>query len=236
MSSRLPQLKQKLLTPGKKFSIAAAKEIINEIIRCSREEPIDTRDRFHNIFFHEICPLLVIAEHVGNSESRIAFMGASAKFDGLIIIGREQLRQKVELTAAIDGRNDALVMELLRIRGHAPLFQRIQIEGTKTARTFGENEPEVQLVGEYEREELLPLLRRRISAKVKKSETNKHYVDAWLGVVFDDYVMPVGERKKEHFDPICREAVGVTPGSCAPFTRIFCVGISREYLFDSALS
>jgi hypothetical protein len=103
-------LKQRLLRPGHEFTIEEAREVVNHLYEyyC-----IDTQDRFPNLFFHEICPLLLIAEHVANELTRIVFTVENARFDGAIILGDERRTQKVEMTAAIDGHQDALRMELL---------------------------------------------------------------------------------------------------------------------------
>jgi hypothetical protein len=121
------------------FKIADAKEHVDQIWRTRK---IDIKDRFYNRFFHEICPLLSIAECVGDEETRVIFAGSESRFDGMILLGQEQKRQKVELSAAIDGFNNALQMELLATDGYAPVFQKIEAKGTKKNRQFGENESE----------------------------------------------------------------------------------------------
>jgi hypothetical protein len=230
MPNECTSQKDELLNYDRKFTIAEAKGIVDYIYyRCC----IDTQDRFHNIFFHEICPLLLIAEHVGGEATRIVFLGANARFDGLLLLERGS-KQKVELTAAIDGHHDALRMELLARRGYAPAFQKIQASGSKRNRTFGPNETDAGRADEYDHGTLLPLLRNAIALKITKGETNQSYSGAWLGVVFDDWVCPLGKtEKKKRFDPLCRLLLGDSADRYAPFSRIFVVGISRQYLFDS---
>lgn len=230
MPSQHTDLKDRLLKPNKTFTIVEAEEIVNHVYdHCY----IDTEDRFHNIFFYEICPLLLIAKHIGGKATRIAFVGADSRFDGLIFLGNEQKAQKIELTAAIDGHDDALRMELLRKRGHAPAFQKIQATGIKRNRGFGKNETSAICSDEYDYKILLPLLEKALALKIEKAKTNQHYAGAWLGIVFDDWIMPLVERKKERFDPICIQVLGANPERYAPFSRVFCVGVSRLYLFDS---
>jgi len=160
-------------------------------------------------------------------------MGPSSPFDGLLLLknGREQ---KIELTAAVDGRNDALQMEFLRERGHAPGFQSIEVdrEGTKRQRKFGPNRTRMINVDEYNETTILPLLARAFDAKVKKSRTSASYSNAWLGIVFDDHISPEIERKRDRFDPLFVRLIA-NHDSSFPFERIFGLGVSRTYVFDS---
>jgi hypothetical protein len=230
MLNECADLKNALLSPGKEFTTAQAKDIVNDI--CDHCQ-IDTNDRFHNTFFHEICPLLLIAEHVGGEETSMIFSGASSRFDGLIFFNKRR-RQKVELTAAIDGHHDALRMELLAERGYAPAFQKIQASGTRRNRTFGPNETEGGCTDEYDHGTLLPLLGNALTRKVEKSRKNRFYFGAWLGAVFDDWICPLGKtKKKKRFDPLCRRLLSDGSDRYAPFSRVFIIGISRQYLFDS---
>lgn len=230
MPNEWTDLKNKLLEPGREFTIAEAKEIVNCVYKhyC-----IDTQDRFHNAFFHEICPLLLIAEHVGGEATRIVFLGANSCLDGLLFLENGR-KQKVELTAAIDGQNEALRMELLAKRGDAPAFQKIQALGSKKNRTFCKNETDGGRTDEYDHGTLLPLLENALALKIDKAKTSQHYAGAWLGVVFDDYVCPLSRTKKKiRFDPICKRMLGNGPERYAPFSRVFIIGISRQYLIDS---
>lgn len=218
--------------PGREFSISEAREIVIRIYDDD-DNPIDTRSRFHNTFFYEICPLLMISEHPGIETTGIVFTGADARFDGLLLLGDERKAQKVELTAAIDGHNDALQMELLKERGHAPAFQKIEATRTRKNRKFGKNKLEAINSEEYNQETLLPFLEGALAHKKEEAKKNPDYIDAWLGVVFDDWITPSIEKKPGRFDPICRQMLGDAPEQHAPFSRVFCVGVSRQYLFDS---
>ena len=230
MPNECTHQRNELLNPGREFTIAEARAIVNHIWKyCC----IDTQDRFHNTFFHEICPLLLIAEHVGGEATRIVFSGTKSDFDGLLLLGNGQ-KQKVELTAAIDGQDEALRMELLAERGHAPAFQRIEASGAKSNRTFGPNKTDGGRTDEYDHKTLLPRLGTALARKRCKARTNQHYSGAWLGVIFDDWVCPLGRtEKKNRFDPLCHRFLGNGRDRYAPFSRIFIIGISRCYVFDS---
>ena len=65
--------------------------------------------RDHNRFFHELCPLVTIAGYVGDEDTRIVLSPHGARFDGCIIFS-DGRKQNVELTAAVDGYNDHLVV------------------------------------------------------------------------------------------------------------------------------
>lgn len=220
-----------LLAPERKLAIVEAREIVDDI----RDRVcIDWRDPFHKVFFYEICPLLVIAQSLGPEATHIVFMGPNVHFDGLIFLAGAREGQKVEMTAAIDGYNNALLMELLEERGRAPPFQLIQATGTKRNRTFGSNDTQpIRSLDYHNTNTLLPLLRNALASKQDKAKQNEHYTGAWLGIVFEDRVLPLHEKKNERFDPICKQALGEGPEHHAPFSRIFFVGVSRRYLFDS---
>lgn len=232
MSDQLTKLKAQLLSGSWVCTISEAAKYSDKVLGFRN---IDTRERFHNRFFHEFCPLLAIAVHTGNTNTRIAFTASNTGIDGHILFGPDQRQQDIELTAAIDGESDALRMELLQKCGHAPAFGKIDASGTRgKGRVFGPNDNYGGLADEYDQNILLPLLRSALAAKQKKAATRPNYHEAWLGIVFDDY--PLGDRamRKRRFDPVCKEFLGTDPRNYAPFGRVFCVGIQREYLFDSA--
>jgi hypothetical protein len=218
------RLKQRLRDPGREFTIEEAREAANQLYEHGR---IDIRDPFHKTFFEEIFPLFLIAEYVANKMTKVAFKGKDHPYDGEIIFGDQQ-PQKVELTAAIDGHQEDLRMELLEERKRAPAFQKIQYNGTRKRRAFSDNELEAICPKQYAWTTLRCLLEKALRAKIERAPRNQHYNGAWLGIVFDDWLL-TGE--KEHFNPVC-ESVLNCAGHC-PFVRMFFVGFSGKYLFDS---
>ena len=193
MSNECIDQQNYLLKAGREFTVAEAKTIVNSIYdNCC----IDTESRFHNSFFHEICPLLLIAEHIADEAVRIVFSEANSRFDGLILFN-EGRKQRVELTAAIDGHDEALRMELLEKRGHAPAFQKIAARGSRRNRTFGPNETDGIRMAEYDRGTLLPLLEKALAQKVNRARANQLYSGAWLGVVLMIGSVHSGELKRE---------------------------------------
>ncbi|MBT3396429.1 MAG: hypothetical protein HN423_04535 [Alphaproteobacteria bacterium] len=134
---------------------------------------------------------------------------------------------------AIDGRNDALQMELMKKRGDAPGFQKIQSSGTKKNRKFGANESRMVSSDNHDRT-TFSLLEDALNLKLWKANTNENYRGAWLGIIFDDWFCPSVDRKKKRFDPICDRVLEGVAGGDGPFSRVFFIGVSRQYIFDSS--
>lgn len=228
MSHLLGDLKNELLAKNKIFSIGEANSVVNSI--CN-ECVIDTLDRFHGSFFYEIRPLLTIANKLGDEVSSIQFTGAQSGFDGLLF-GRNKEKQKVEMTAAIDGYNDSLQMELLAKQGRAPAFQKIDAKGTKRNRQFGKNESNAFTADDYY-QALRLLFEEAIRRKTSKATTNADYRDAWLGIVFDDLILLKSDRNKTRLDHLCSLMLDNSRRNYAPFSRVFFVGANWAYVFDS---
>lgn len=230
---QLEDIKGKLIDTNGQFTLAEANELVSSIY--DERFIIETKDRFHGQFFHEICPLLTFANQLGDEVTHIQFTGAHSRFDGILIL-KDGEKQTVEMTAAIDGRNDALQMELLSKRRHAPAFQKIEATGTKRNREFGKNELKTFKSDDYDRKTLLPLLNEAFYKKCSKANSNPGYSGAWLGIVFDDYIQSIEDRKKLRFDPLCRTVLDTNALHLCPFRRVFFVGVSRQYVYDSDTS
>lgn len=206
-------------------------QIVSVIDHIYNDGEIDIAERFHNFFFYEACPLVAIAEKLNGSIDGIAFTGQKERYDGLFLIGGKS--QKIECVAAIDGQNEALIMEHLQLYGRAPANLKIHATGTKNNRTIDEHSAVARNREEYLENELRPLLEEALRSKIQKSQTNPDYCKAWLSIVFDDWVVPTAQEKKQSFDPLCKKILKTDPDGYAPFERIFFVGISRQYIFDS---
>lgn len=227
----LPQeMRDQLLESGKQWDPLEVGRLVD---KCYNEHLIATTDRFHNEFFYEICPLVEVARHLGADVTGIVFTGRRERFDGMILLDGRPEAQIVEVTAAIDGQNDALQMELIARDGHAPAFQRIEASGTKRNREFGKNIGSSYQVEDYMHKTLREFVYQAIQLKSNKAEGNAAYLGAWLLVVFDDWVCPVPERKIVEFDPFFRDICSELKCSRLPFDRLFFVGVSRTYIFDS---
>lgn len=227
----LKQIENIFKDSDRKFTVLEAIAFINQIDELRVE--IDTQCRFHGSYFYEIVPLITIANSLKNQISSIQFVADSERFDGVFWMVNGNA-QKIEMTAAIDGQNDALQMELLAIRGHAPAYQQINSSGPKRHRVFGKNKLMAYSGQEYVKDILYPMILERITKKCIKAEANDDYKKAWLGVVFDDYFAPREDRKPRYLNEMCKNALLSQKKQECPFTRIFFVGVSGKYVFDSA--
>jgi len=224
METDLKLLRRQILSGDHEYSIAEALHLVSEILK----HPPMTGERFHNSFFHEFAPLVSLALYVGNDETRIAYTGTTIGVDGHLLLGPARCRRKVEFTAAVDGANEALRMELAAKRGAAPATGKIEASGSKHKRLFGAN---CTLGGRADRHdpELLELMKKCIASKQEKAGSRPDYKDAWLGVVLEDY--PPGHlQKKKRFDPLCILALAQP---FEPFSRVFFIAVGGDYLFDS---
>lgn len=225
----LDQLKTAVLAEGKKFSVVEAVELTDAAYDA--RICIETTDPFHNNYFYEFVPLVDIAKSLGNHVTHFQYVARKENFDGLLTLSNGELI-RVEITAAIDGYNDRLQMELLAERGHAPAFQKIEFEGNKYNRVFGKNELVAFESSGYDHGTLMPLLQDAVARKVDKAKSNADYNNAWLGVVFDDYLQPNAQKKKARFDPLCAAVISGVASAEYPFARTFFIGLSRCYIHD----
>ena len=206
-------------------------QIVSVIDHIYNNVEIDMAERFHNFFFYEACPLVAIAEKLNGSIDGIAFTGQKERYDGLFLIDGKS--QKIECVAAIDGQNEALIMEHLQFYGRAPANLKIHATGTKNNRKMDKHSAVARDREEYLENDLRPLMEQALRSKIQKSQTNPDYCKAWLSIVFDDWVVPTAEKKKQTFDPLCEDVLKLDPTGYEPFERIFFVGMSRQYIFDS---
>lgn len=222
-------LEAQLLVDGCTFSLPQAQKYIADVLAtCSTR----TGTRFHKRFFYEFVPLVTIAGHLAEPSITIVFDGAGHDLDGRIVFADGRDDQRVELTAAIDGQNEALRMELLAERGHAPAVGPIEYTGAKARgdRKFGPNETIVRDASETARDRF-SLVAKALGAKRAKASTRPNYRAAWLGIVIDNY--PPTEFKKPRYDPLCAELLSDST-SYAPFNRVFVISNVGDYIFDSA--
>jgi hypothetical protein len=191
---------------------------------------VDTRDRFHNRFFHEFLPLVTIARVVGRAvASQISFTAIDHGFDGRFTSDHGNIRL-VEMTAAIDGRAEALRMEMLARYGEAPAFGIVRAYGNKHNRIFDEIQSCGGRADKHDYEYILPLMQERLKAKVANATKREAYKGAWLGIVFDDNAA-IEKKRRNRFDALCKRLLSEA-NTVAPFGRILCVGITGTYVFD----
>ena len=176
-------------------------------------------------------PLVAIARFVGQKvASRISFTAIDEGVDGRFVSDSGDER-RVEMTAAINGMDEVLRMEMLEHRGEAPAFGAIRASGRKHKRVFDRNQSYGGRVDKHDYGYILPLLRQRLRAKVAGAAKREAYRGAWLGIVFDDNAA-LQSKRQSRFDPLC-EQLFTRGNGIAAFDRAFCVGITGTYIFDS---
>lgn len=215
-----------MIERGFAYETNELKAIVDKIYN-DRNHPIEPRDRFHNFFFYEVCPALKIVETEFGPESSLLFHEHSWPFDVSVWPDQDQPEIKMEMTAAIDGANEALRMELMCRRGHAPAIGKIDAQGTKQNREFGRNEPPASLAKQNDRENMI-LVAEAIQRKVEKSNKNESYRGAWLGVTLDDWLCVLQGSIHNRFDVMVTEFLQHTPIHYPNFARVYLVGVSRQ--------
>jgi hypothetical protein len=164
--------------------------------------------------------------------TRIVFTASGPGVDATLMSGASTPPRMVELTAAIDGQQEALRMEHLKKYGHAPVTGRIKATGIRNRkdRHIEHTEADWQCADQYN-SELSDLMKRALLAKQQKARKRPHYQDAWLGIAIPNY--PPTEYKKARLDPLCAGFLR-DPAGFAPFSRVFIVSTVGDYVFDSA--
>ena len=185
-------------------------------------------DRLHDPFFYEIWPLLFIARSLGQEDARLCFCSQFQErgHDGEIHLSN--VRYDVEFVRAGDIQNEPLAMEFLELTGRAPAFVPIEASGNKKNRIFGKNE---LTFARYKTHAWYREIADELYAAYYKKQ-NQKYRGKWLGITFDDHRL---HRRERHlFDIPCQMFWSSIAPSNEIFSRIFIVGISGEFLWDSA--
>jgi len=214
-------LKTELQDPKHSFTLADARRKVDKLWDCY----IEYGTRFHNTFFYEIVPSLVIAERLKTTVKTIHFAGKCEKYDAELELITPLSPVKLEMTTAIDGYNDSLQMELLAKTGSAPAFQKIEAIGTKKNREFGQNITNMQQIKSRVWENNYDSMVRVIQNKSRKARKSNSYYGAYLGIVFDDFIVPV-DRQERYFGPLCKEVLNLCRPELEPFEQVFFVGVS----------
>lgn len=226
--NELGGLKAKLLEPRVEFSLPGARQYIENVLAF---QDIDTRERFHKRFFFEFLPLVTIAESVASPNARIIFSGSGPNIDAELLLDHTLPPRRVEMTAAIDGHQEALRMEHLAIYGHVPITERMTATGIRHRKDRHIQETHAEWRSAEESDNALgERIRQALQAKQQMAVHRPHYLDAWLGVVVPDY--PPTEYKKRRFDPLCAKLF-IDPAVFAPFSRVFVVSTVGDYIFDT---
>jgi hypothetical protein len=122
---------------GAEIPLSEAEIIVNEFYENYRI--VD--DRFHSFFFNEACLLISIARYIGDGDTHVTFCEPNSAYDGKI--RQSEDIYYVEFTAAIDGHNESLIMELVNDRGSAPMCQQLHPKGRRGSRVWEDIEEKV---------------------------------------------------------------------------------------------
>ena len=116
-----------------------------------------------------------------------------------------------------------------------PFFKGHELAVAKNSQIFGDDEDadEAIVSQEYDRETLLPLMETALRRKIEKAQANVNYNNYIAGIVLDDWIMPLDDKKKRRFDPVCEQILAGKSGQYHPFSRVLFIGISQKYIFDS---
>lgn len=222
MISRDPYLLiETLLKQEVEYTLTAAQEMVAEILG----HHIEQNHRLHHSFFYEIRPLIKILEHI-EGNSTILFSSLREEHDGEVRFDNQMI--KVELTRAVDGENEALRMELLKLQGYVPAFQKIEASGRKRKRVFGKNE----LIARQTRCDSWYHDISDALIKAYEGKKNKKYAGHWLGITFDDWELQI-ENEKHFFNIPCNQFWEHISSQEKIFERVFVIGDSTKFIWDS---
>jgi len=218
----------KKLHCGHKLSLRFCQKIANEILQnhCDKIEHND-----HNNFFYEICPIINICRYIPQEKIDIEFCGDRRGIDGILHLNSGV--QKIEITTAINPHAKEAEDAYRGRYGHSP--RPTPIPDVEICQDRHKCEPLLSSQ-KFDQKFVFPILQRSLRKKVDKAKKNLEYKDAWLGIVFDDYICPpVKEEKcrRKRLDPLCQNLLGCNNETYNPFSRVFILGVSGTYLFDS---
>ena len=220
----------------KKSSVPTGRERHPSSVRIIVDKATNGRafkpgSRLHSKFFYEIRPILAISKYV--QAKKIQFTLLNAQVDGFILTRNRW--KAVEMTSAIDHRNEALQDEYMEKFGECPLTTEIEAKGTKRKRIIKEINYQnscARNVHEYLAGKFMPQIKEVLEKKLQKN--NEIYNGAYLGIVFDDYLCPQEfNLKKKRYEPIFQSVLDNIVIDMRPFERLFFIGVSAEYLYDS---
>lgn len=186
----------------------------------------------YKYLFHEIIPIVSVALHLKSSANSVEFMGynAQAQIDGIIHFLNK--KQNIEVTTAINPEDKGREIEFCLRYGYKPIpnqkIDEVQCGPERGSLPIGS-------AREFDRDVLFPIMEKALGKKVRAAGKNEKYQGAWLVLVIDDFVCPPSldaDTRVWRFDPLCQHLLK-NAAEMAPFSRIFIVGVSGTYLFDS---
>ena len=122
------------------YSLERAREILE---LCDMANEKRELDRAFDFYFYEMRPLYLLAQILfpNDPQVRIKFTGGpGTDHDGLITHPTLDTEQKVEMVRAIDGHQEALKMEYMKVHGMVSLLDPVESTGPKHNRELEEQQ------------------------------------------------------------------------------------------------
>ncbi|MEK9138619.1 MAG: hypothetical protein AAB393_15965 [Bacteroidota bacterium] len=220
-------LRARLLASATSFTMHEAKQYIDDVLKTGAA---DDDKRFHKRFSEEFWPLVTVADSLADTRILVEFAGSGSSIDATLVFDSDRLPQQIELTAAIDGHQEALQDEHMEIYGSAPLTVKIAATKNKNSKQqrIEETMPDWQSADDFNNE-LLSRVKSVVAEKCAKAVSRAYYKGAWLGVVIPNF--PPKERKKR-FTPMFTDFLS-NSSVYEPFSRVFVVSTVGDYFFDT---
>lgn len=238
MSSRKPSFIDQKIEELYRSEPIAVSEATNRV-RCIMREHGNYQGELNNIcykhLFHEIRPIVSVMKYLEYGAEEIEFTGYTSQIDGILYL--PDGRQNIEVTTAINPVDEDKVRRHYLQYGHKPMpNQHLEKRPLEELLRESEKNPSFSIDAKgYDDKVLFPTMQKALCDKVQKSDKNKNYHGAWLILVIDDYVCPPSTdvtTRMRRFDPVCQCLLS-NKNRWKPFSRVFVVGISGTYLFDS---
>ena len=177
-------------------------------------------ETYKHLFF-EMYPLLYVAERLENVKW-IKFSGAHKKYDGIIKFQDNPSQQRIEFVRALDIEQEIIKNQLEKML-NTPSGLKVE-EGN----SFVYNKKQQFKIMKT----MKWLWRKAYTKKLAKNNKTGQYEGVWLGIVFDDTMLPpssygrIEKRAKNIWRKYGKRAVN-------PFQRVFLIGLSGKFIFDT---
>ncbi len=206
------------------------------ILREFRNYEEELIDASYKYLFHEIIPIVSAMKYLGYTAGKMEFTGHDCQIDGKFHLPNGQ-QQNIEVTTAINPGDKNKRRKFYLQYGYEPIpNQRAKTRPLKELPCDLEENSSSSIKARYFDDKVLfPTMEKALCDKVQKANKNKMYHGAWLILVIDDFICPPSidaEARGRRFDPLCQRLL-TNKDQWAPFFRVFVIGISGTYIFDS---
>ncbi len=208
--------KLKDILSGKTQSVSSAKQTVDGILN----DKVLLDAPHHSSFFYELRPIIKVARHVAAEKFCFSGHRSDCSYDGEIYLNGKKIR--VECTRSDAGHHEALEREHRQKFGRAPALQKVEASGSKHKREIQEQQSEF-----IDRSEIFKRVEQELTDAFQKKMKDK-YQGYWLIITFSDIINP-----KKEYDTSCILFWEKTKHCNSTFDRVFIIGNSMEYLWDS---